>query len=89
MNMEHYEEECIITFLNNQEKLLKERVAETQEEAAEFLEDCFAVVLNSVSEIRSYWEENGMDIEGMSDEDILEAAEVFELPSGRFMVVEA
>ena len=32
MNMEHYEEECIITFLNNQEKLLKERVAETQEE---------------------------------------------------------
>ena len=48
MNMEHYEEECIITFLNNQEKLLKERVAETQEEA-----------------------------------------EVFELPSGRFMVVEA
>ncbi len=85
MNMEHYEEECIITFLNNQEKLLKERVAETQEEAA----DCFAVVLNSISEIRSYWEENGMDIEGMSDEDILEAAEVFELPSGRFMVVEA
>ncbi len=85
MNMEHYEEECIITFLNNQEKLLKERVAETQEEAAE----CFAVVLNSISEIRSYWEENGMDIEGMSDEDILEAAEVFELPSGRFMVVEA
>lgn len=89
MNMEHYEEECIITFLNNQEKLLKERVVETQEEAAEFLEDCFAVVLDSISEIRSYWEKNGMDIEGMSDEEILEAAEVFELPSGKFMIVEA
>lgn len=87
--MQGYEEECAEIFIKNQEKLLGKKVIETQEEALEFLEDCFAVVLNSISEVRSYWEENGMDIEGMSDEDILESAEVFELPSGKFMVVEA
>jgi hypothetical protein len=29
-----------------------------------------------------------MDIAGMSDEDLLEASEIFALPSGRFLIVE-
>ena len=29
-----------------------------------------------------------MDIAGMSDDEILEASEVFALPSGRFLIVE-
>ena len=37
---------------------------------------------------KEYFDEAGTDISGMSDEDILEASEVFELPSGRFLIVE-
>ena len=55
----------------------------------DFLEECFATVLGSVEEIREYFDENGMDVHGMSEEEILESAEVFELPSGKYMVVEA
>ena len=33
-------------------------------------------------------DEAGMDIAGMSDEDILDASEVFTLDSGRFLIVE-
>ena len=87
--MDGYEVECAEVFLKEQEKLLKERVVETLEEAQEFLEDCFAVVLSSAKEIREYFKENGMDVHGMSDEDILECAEVFLLPDGRYLVVGA
>lgn len=87
--MDGYELECAEVFLKEQEKLLGETVLETVEEAMTFLEDCFAVVLNSVEDIKEYWDENGMDIQGMSDEEILDSAEVFELPDGRYLVVEA
>ena len=39
-------------------------------------------------EVKEYFEEAGTDIAGMSDEDILDASEVFALPSGRFLIVE-
>lgn len=81
--------ECAEVFLRDQEKLLGERVLETVEEAQDFLEDCFAVVLSSAKEIREYWKENGMDTQGMSDRDILESEEVFELSGGRYLVVDA
>lgn len=87
--MDGYEMECAEVFLKEQEKLLGEEVLETIEEAMDFLEDCFAVVLNSVEEIREYWSENGIDIQGMSDEEILDSAEVFELSDGKYLVVEA
>ena len=47
-----------------------------------------AVVGKIFRELKEYFEEAGTDIAGMSDEDILEASEVFELPSGRFLIVE-
>lgn len=83
-----FDEECLVTFLKKQGQLFDEPVAETIEEAEEFLEDCMAVVCNSLKEVKEYWEDNGMDMQGMSDQDIEEALEVFPLPSGRYLVVE-
>ena len=40
-----------------------------------------------VKEVKKYFKDN-MDITGMSDEEILEASEVFPLPDGRFLIVE-
>ena len=39
-----YDKVCIDTFLKKQLQLFPETVAETPEEAEEFLEDCMAVV---------------------------------------------
>lgn len=87
--MEGYEQECAEVFLKEQCKLLPQPVASTIEEALEFLEDCFAVVLSSTEEIREYWEEEGVDVTGFSDEELLEQPEVFELSNGKYLIVEA
>ena len=47
-----------------------------------------AVVLDSLSDVRDYFDENGMDIDGMSDDDLEDASEVFSLPNGKYLVVE-
>lgn len=86
--MGEYSEECIMKFLKNQGQLYDEPVAETYEEAEEYLEDCMAVVVNSVKEIREYMEDAGVDIEGMSDEELLEASEVFAVDDGTYLIVE-
>lgn len=86
--MNDYSEECILTFLKNQMQLFDEPVAETPEEAEEFLEDCMAVVVDSVKEVREYLEESGMDVSELSDEELLEESEVFELPDGTYLIVE-
>lgn len=83
-----YSEECIETFLKNQEQLFDEPVAETYEEAEEFLEDCMAIVVKSIKEVREYLDESGMDVDGMSDEDLLDASEVFALEDGTYLIVE-
>ena len=83
-----YDEECLRVFLEIQEQLFDEPVAETMEEADEFLDDCMAVVVDSLEEVREYFEENGADISDMSDEELEEASEVFPLPSGQYLIVE-
>lgn len=83
-----YDKVCLQCFLDNQLKLFPEKVAETLEEAEEFLEDSMAVVCKNVKEVKAYWEECGIDISGMSLEEIKESEEVFELPDGRFLIVE-
>ena len=83
-----YDEECLKVFLKKQLQLFDEPVAESLEEAEAFLEDCMAVVVDSLDEVREYFEENGTDISDMSDEELEEASEVFGLPSGRYLVVE-
>ena len=74
--------------MKNQGQLFDEPVAETMEEAEAFLEDCMAVVLDSIDEVREYFEENGTDIEGMSQEELEDACEVFALPNGQYLIVE-
>lgn len=86
--MREFDDECLEYFLEHQEQLLPERIAETPEEAEEFLEDCMAVVVKNLKEVRAYFEDEA-DISGMSNEELLEASEVFALPSGRFLIVEA
>ena len=75
-----YDKICLETFLKKQNQLFDEPVAET-------LEDAMAVVKNNMKEVKKYFKDN-MDITGMSDEEILEASEVFPLPDGRFLIVE-
>ncbi len=83
-----YDNEVLEVFLENQEQLFSERVAESLEEADEFLDDCMAVVCKNLREVRDYFDEAGTDIAGMSDDDLLEASEVFALPSGKYLIVE-
>ena len=86
--MGEYDEGCLEYFLENQEQLFPEPVAETLEEAEAFLEDCMAVVVDNIDEVKEFLEEEGMDIQGMSDEELEEAAEVFPIPDGRYLIVE-
>lgn len=86
--MSNYSEACLKTFLKDQEKLFDEPVAETLEEAEAFLEDCMAVVVDSLDEVRAYFEEEGVDVDGMTPEDLEEASEVFALPDGTYLIVE-
>ena len=86
--MYEYDEECLRTFLKMQSQLFDEPVADTLEEAEAVLEDCMAVIVDSVREVREYFEESGADVEGMSDEELEDASEVFELPNGQYLIVE-
>lgn len=86
--MYEYEEECLKVFLKRQLQLFDEPVAETLEEAEAFLEDCMAVVVDSLDEVKDYFEENGADISNMSDDELEEASEVFPLPNGQYLIVE-
>ena len=81
--MNEYDEECLLTFLKKQSP-----VAETMEEAEAFLEDCMAVVVDSLDEVREYFEESGADVENMDAEELEEASEVFPLSGGRYLIVE-
>ena len=83
--MYEYDEECLKTFILNQGQLFDEPVAETLEEAEAFLEDS---IVDSIEEVKEFLDQEGMDISGMSDEEIEEASEVFALPDGRYLIVE-
>ena len=78
--------QCI---LKKQLQLFPERVAEDEEEAEDFLVECMAVVVDSVDEVWEYFEEEGIDIDGVDKEEILEASEVFDVGDGRYLIVEA
>lgn len=86
--MGDYSVECLQVFLKNQLQLFREKVAENEEEAEAFLEDCMAVVCDNIEEVREYLEESGMDVSGMSTQELEEASEVFALSKGRYLIVE-
>ena len=79
-----YDKVVLETFINNQGQLFDEPVAETLEDADEFLDMMLACVVSNKREVIDYFEELGADVDG----DILEAAEVFSLPDGRYLIVE-
>ena len=87
--MQEYDESVIKCFLENQLNLFPEIVAENIEEAEEFLEDCMAIVVNGVDAVWEYFEEQGIDIEGLSKDDIDGIEEVFNIGDGRYLIVEA
>ena len=83
-----YSKECIQTFLKNQGQLFDEPVAETPQEAAEFLDEMMAEVVGSAREVFQYLEELGMDVTGLTKKDLGDIAEVFPLSDGRYLIVE-
>lgn len=87
--MSSYSEQDLQTFLDQQLQLFPEPVAETLEEAEYFLEDCMAIICENKKEVKQYFEEEGVDLCGMSGEELLEQPEVFALEGGRYLIVEA
>ncbi len=83
--MAKFDKKVLDCFLKDQLQLFPEEVASTPEEADEFLEEMFAVVVKGKRGVRRYFEETGVDI---SDGNILEASEVFDVGDGRFLIVE-
>ncbi|MBQ7925934.1 MAG: glyoxalase [Lachnospiraceae bacterium] len=86
--MHEFDDAVLECFLENQLQLFPEKVAETPEEAEEFLMDCMAVVVDSVDEVIEFFEEEGIDMDGADGEDILDADEVFDIGDGRYLIVE-
>lgn len=83
-----FDDAVLKCFLEKQGQLFPEDVASTMEEADDFLEECMAVVVDSIQEIWEYFDEEGYDIEDGHEEDILEAEEVFDIGDGRYLIVE-
>ena len=83
-----FDDAVLKCFLDKQRQLFPEDVAETLEEADDFLEECMAVVVDTVQEVWEYFDEQGVDMEGADEEGILEADEVFEVGDGRYLIVE-
>lgn len=87
--MHEYDEAVLKCFVEKQLQLLPEKVAENIDEAEAFLEECMAVVVNSLDEVWEYFDEEGIDLEGQDKESIAEAPEVFEVEDGRYLIVES
>ena len=83
-----FDEKVLQCFLDNQSQLYPEPVAETPEEAEAFLEDCMAVVVDSVREVWEFFDEEGVDLDGLHNKNNLESEEVFEIGDGRYLIVE-
>ena len=45
--------------------------------------------MENIEEVIEYFDEMGVDTEGMSEDEIRQQSEVFELPDGRYLVVNA
>jgi hypothetical protein len=87
--MYKYDEECLNVFLAKQSQLFDEDVVNNLEEAEAFLEDSMAVVCESIEAVRECLDEEGIDIQAMTLEELAEASEVFSLSNGRYLVIEA
>lgn len=87
--MPEFDEKVLTVFLEKQLQLFPEEVATNAEEAMEFLCDCMAVVVNGKKEVWEYFDEEGVDISELDEDEILSASEVFAIGDGRYLIVEA
>lgn len=83
-----YDELVLKTFLENQLQLFPEPVVDSLDEAEFFLEDCLAVVCKNKKQVKEYFEEAGLDIYEMSEDELMEQSEIFAIPDGRYLIVE-
>ena len=86
--MHEFDDVVLQCFLDNQEQLFPEPVASSLEEAEAFLEEVMALVVNSPKEVWEYFDEQGVDLEGADEEEILTADEIFDIGDGRYLIVE-
>ena len=86
--MHEYDDVVLQCFLDNQEQLFPEPVANSLEEAEAFLEEVMALVVNSPKEVWEYFDEQGIDMEDADEEEILSADEIFDIGDGRYLIVE-
>ncbi len=86
--MSEYDDRILMCFLKKQLQLFPENVVENIEEAEVFLEESMAVVVESLEEVWEYFDEQGIDLSGTSQEDLASACEVFEVGDGRYLIVE-
>lgn len=87
--MPEFDDVVCKAFLDQQDQLFPEGdVCESVEDARDFLIENLAVVVNSIDEVMEFFEEEGLDLEGLTDESILDADEVFEIGDGRFLIIE-
>ena len=86
--MHEYDDAVLACFLKNQLQLFPDKVADSLEEAENFLEESMAVVVDSVDEVLEFFKEEGIDTEGAGTDEILEAEEVFDVGDGRYLIVE-
>ncbi len=84
-----FDKDVVNYFLENQSQLFDEDVATTPDEAQDFLEDSMAEVVETIEEVIEYFDEMGVDTDGMTEEEIAQQSEVFALPDGRYLVVNA
>jgi len=82
-----YDDAVIKCFLKNQGQLFPEPVANSLEQAESFLEESMSLVVDSMSAVWEYFDEEGIDMEGADEEAILEASEVFDVGDGRYLIV--
>lgn len=86
--MHDFDDVVLQCFLDNQEQLFPEPVADSLEEAEAFLEECMAIVVHSAKEVWEYFDEQGIDMEGADEDEILSADEIFDIGDGRYLIVE-
>ena len=86
--MHEFDDVVLQCFLDNQGQLFPEPVANSLEEAEAFLEEVMALVVNSPREVWEYFDEQGIDMEGADEEEILTADEIFDIGDGRYLIVE-
>lgn len=87
--MPDFDEKVLQCFLDNQSQLFPEEdVCDSYESAKEFLIDNLAIVVDSLKEVMEFFEEEGLDLDGLDEDSILEADEVFDIGDGRYLIIE-